>query len=108
MSKIQESNFFDVSYNIVEWCDEYGEWHQPLESFKNSTLKLYTALCHFANRYSSKTFYMDDIRLSEITGISIRQLNRARSDLVEMGLIRKSKRVGLALDYEIIIMPKVT
>ena len=47
-------------------------------------------------------FWMTDKRLHEITGLSLRQLCRARVTLKELGLIRTWKRTGLALDYEIL------
>ena len=102
MGKIHKGNYFDVSHRIVEWQDDKGQAVYLLPSFTAGALKLYITLCHFGNRFSKKTFYMGDVKLSKITGLSRRQLCRARNILRKMGLIRTIKRVGLRLDYEIL------
>ncbi len=107
MSKIQDDNFFDVSHKLVEWPVAEDIWFYPLRDFKGSSLKLYIALCHFANRFSSKRFYMDDGRLSQIINIKPRQLCRARNKLRKLSLIKTSKRVGFAIDYELTILSQM-
>jgi hypothetical protein len=107
MGKIENNNFFDVPHSIAEWRDDEGKSHYPLSNFKNSSLKLYLALRHYANRYSKKVFYKNDKELHEVTGLSSRQLSRARNNLRETGFIKTFKRKDRAIDYEIIIAPKI-
>ena len=105
MGNIQPENFFDITHGIVEWQDEYGNWNYPLSGFTDSSLKLYISLSHFANRFNSNVFHMGDLRLTYVTGLSVRQLCRARTKLRELGLIGTYKKVGNELNYVITIMP---
>ena len=105
MGKIHKGNYFTVSHRIVEWQDDKGQVTYLLSSLTTGALKVYIALCHFANRFNGKMFYMGDVRLSKVTGLSRRQLCRERKILRDMGLIRTFKREGLKLDYEILPVP---
>jgi len=105
MSNIILGNYFTVPHDIVKGMDTKGNDYYPLSFFKNSALKLYVTLWHLANRYSSNKFYAGDEELGLLTGLSKRQLCRTRKLLFHMGLITTSKRVGLKLDYEIVVMP---
>lgn len=102
MSRVEEGNFFEFPHRLVEWKDENGKEHFRLREFKGSSLKLYAALRHFANRFGKKTFYTIDARLMEITGVSKRQLIRDRKILRDLGLIKTYQRPNGILDYEII------
>ena len=102
MGKIHKRDYFDISHRVVEWKNDSGHVVYLLPCFTTGALKLYISLCHFGNRFSKKSFYMGDVKLSEITGLSRRQLCRARNILRKMGLIKTLKKRGLRLDYEIL------
>lgn len=108
MSNIEKENFMDVPHDMVKWQDEGKVYHYPLRKFKNSSLKLYIALRHFANRFSTRKFYMDDDTLAQVVGLSLKQLGRAKNTLRKMGLIVTVKRRNRVTDYEILDMPKMT
>ena len=104
MGKIQLKNYFCVPHFIIEHKDETGKWQYPIKFFDGSASRLYLVLLHFANRFGSP-FFMGDDRLTEITGLSYRQLCRLRIILRRLGLIKTHKAGGNKLEYEIIILP---
>ena len=108
MSNIEKDNFIDVPHDMIKWQDENEVYHYPLRKFKNSSLKVYMILRHFANRFSTREFYMNDETLAQMAGLSLKQLGRAKNTLREMGLIVTVKRKGMETDYEILDMPKMT
>lgn len=104
MSKIHKGDYFTVSHRIVEWRDSSGKVLCLLPAFTGGSLRLYLALCHFANRFGKPLFHMNDKRLVKVTGLSRRQLCRARNTLKKGGLIRTSQCPGLNIDYRILPM----
>ena len=101
MSRVEEGNFFEFPHNLVETKNAFGRAIFPLSKHKGSSLALYVALRHFANRFSKKDFYMNDKRLMEVTGVSKRQLIRDRKILRDLRLIKTTQRVNGILDYKI-------